>query len=415
MLFAGTENGLYVTFDDGAHWDPLQTNLPHAPVSWVTVQPHFHDLVVATYGRGFWILDDISPLEQVDAAALAGRGHLFAPAPAYRFRTTQGITAAPNSAVRGDNAEGGAALTYYLSAALADTASGEPDTTHRRTTIRLLVLDAGGDTVRVLTPTRKVGLNRVSWDLRMAAPAVPRLRTPPPGARWVRTGADGTRPLVTWDLDLSMRGPLVPPGAYTVRLVVSDSAQNQALVVLRDPNTAASDSDLVAQVRLGRTIRDEQDSVARMINRLEWVRAQLGALAAQLRGDSALAGDSIAKRMATRADSLDHSATVVEGTLFDVHLTGSREDAFRHPMQLWGRLAALQSDVSENSADFAPTSQQAAVNELFRTRLAEASTRFADLMGKELPAFAAALRRTPLKDVIATGIDAGASSPSPER
>jgi hypothetical protein len=135
-----------------------------------------------------------------------------------------------------------------------------------------------------------------------------------------------------------------------------------------------------------------------------------GALSTQLRGDSALARDSIARRLAARADSLDRRAIAVEGSLFDVHLTGAREDAFRHPMQLWGRLAALQSDVSENSADFAPTSQQLAVNELFRQRLAEASTRFAEVVGRELPAFAAALRQTPLRDVIATGLSSGPPS-----
>src|SRR5436309_13501893 len=73
LLYAGTENGLYVTLDDGARWLPLQTNLPHAPVSWLTVQPRFHDLVVSTYGRGLYILDDISPLEQLDGSTLAGK------------------------------------------------------------------------------------------------------------------------------------------------------------------------------------------------------------------------------------------------------------------------------------------------------------------------------------------------------
>ena len=404
MLFAGTENGLYVTVDDGLHWLPLQTNLPHAPVSWVTVQPRFHDLVVATYGRGFWILDDISPLEQADAAALGGRAHLFAPSAAYRLRATQGITAAPNSAVRTENAATGAALTYYLSSAVADTGASPDTSAARRISLKLFVLGANGDTVRVLQPGRKPGLNRVLWDLRAAPPAVPRLRTPPPSARWVRVGDDGTRALVTWDLDLSMRGPLVPPGTYSVRLIVGDSAQTESLVVRRDPNSAAGESEIVAQARLGATIRGEQDSVARMINRLEWVRAQLGALAAQLRGDSVVARDSTARRLAARADSLDRRAIAVEGLLFDVHLTGAREDAFRHPMQLWGRLAALQSDVSENSADFAPTAQQIAVNDLFRQRLADVSTRFAELMGKDLPAFAAALRQKPLPDIIATGL-----------
>jgi photosystem II stability/assembly factor-like uncharacterized protein len=409
MLFAGTENGLYATLDDGLHWAPLQTNLPHAPVSWVTVQPHFHDLVVATYGRGFWILDDISPLEQLDAGALAGRAYLFTPPPAYRFRSTQGVTEAPNSAVRGESARYGADLTYYLSPALADTGAS-PDSARHRTSIKLLVLDTHGDTVRTLRADRKPGLNRVWWDLRSAPPETPKLRTPPPQVSWVRVGADGTRPLVSWDLDLSLRGPLVVPGEYTVRLVVGDSALSRPLEVRRDPNTAGNDSDLVAQRRLGQAIRDEQDSVARMINRLEWARAQLENLATQLRGDSALAGDSAAKRLAARADSLGRKAIRVEGVLFDVHLTGAREDAFRNPMQIWGRLAALQSDVSESSADFPPTTQQIAVNDLFRGRIREASAGFAEFMEKDLPAFAAELRHTPLKDVLATGITA----PSPD-
>ncbi|HEY6854429.1 MAG TPA: hypothetical protein VI139_09275 [Gemmatimonadales bacterium] len=401
LLYAGTENGLYVTLDDGAHWAPLQTNLPHAPVSWIVVQPKFKDLVVATYGRGFWILDDITPLEQLDAAALAGKAHLFASRPAYRFRGTQGITDAPNSAVNGENPPTGAAITYYLSSSVADT-SQTPDTTRRQRPIRITILGAQGDTVRVLNGERQPGLNRVWWDLRSTAPAVPRLRTPPPGKPWVRTGADGTRPIVSWDLDLSLRGPLVVPGTYTVRLRVDDSTYTQSLTVLKDPNTAGSDADVQAQAQFGLTIRGEQDSVTRMINRLEWVRAQLQALGGQLRGDSALARDTSARRLASQADSLDRKGLAVEGALFDIHLTGAREDAFRSPIQLYGRLAALQSDVSENSADFAPTTQQVAVNQLFAQRIADAAARFQDFMEKQLPAFSALLRAAKLNDVIGT-------------
>jgi hypothetical protein len=90
-----------------------------------------------------------------------------------------------------------------------------------------------------------------------------------------------------------------------------------------------------------------------------------------------------------------------------VHLTGAREDAFRSPIQLYGRLAALQSDVSESGADFAPTSQQQAVFELFTQRLGDASTRFAAFMDQELRAFGAELRKTPLKDIVAGGVEAG--------
>jgi photosystem II stability/assembly factor-like uncharacterized protein len=408
MVYAGTENGLYVTFDDGARWLPLQTNLPHAPVSWVTVQPHFLDLVVATYGRGLWILDDVSPLQQLGSPGSTAGATLFEPRPAYRFRSQQGVASAPNSAVHADSLPYGAALTYYVSPGLADTAT--PSDSARRPAprpARLVILaPGGGDTVRVLEGEQRPGLNRVWWDLRYAAPTSPKLRTPPPGKAFVRLGPDGTRPLVTWDLDLSLRGPLVPPGAYTVRLTVGDSAGpapvtvGRQLTVLKDPNTAGTDADVQAQTRLAVAIRSEQDSVARMINRLEWVRKQLRDLAAQLRGDSAVAGDSAAKLLAGLADSLDARAVAVEGALFDVHLTGAREDAFRNPMQLYGRLAALQSDVAESGVDFAPTTQQLQVHELLARRVAEASARFAELMEKALPAFRAELRRAPLKDVI---------------
>src|SRR5438445_8820405 len=259
----------------------------------------------------------------------------------------------------------------------------------------------------------KAGLNRVWWDLRYTRPTVPKLRTPPPGKPFVRTGPDGTRPLVTWDLDLSLHGPFVSPGSYQVRLTLGDSAASattltQSLTVLKDPNTAASDADVLAQTRLALAIRASQDSVARMINRLEWVRKQLADLSGQLRSDTALTGDSSAKRIANLADSLDRHASTLEGVLFDVHLTGAREDAFRSPMQLYGRLAALESDVSESGADFAPTTQQQAVYELLTQRLGDASVRFAGFMEREVPAFGAELRKAPVKDIVAGGVDAGA-------
>ncbi len=85
LLYLGTENSLYVSFDDGGRWLPLQGDLPHAPVYWLEVQPHFNDLVVGTYGRGFWILDDVTALQQLGDEVLASDVHLFDPRPAYRF------------------------------------------------------------------------------------------------------------------------------------------------------------------------------------------------------------------------------------------------------------------------------------------------------------------------------------------
>src|SRR5256714_902212 len=225
---------------------------------------------------------------------------LFKPRPAYRFRSQQGIASAPNSAVRVDSVPEGADLTYYLPAALADTAA-VPDSARQRRPAKLVILGASGDTVRVLEGERKPGLNRLWWDLRYTRPTVPKLRTPPPGKPSVRPGPDAPRPLVPWALDLSLGGPLVPRGSSRGRLRVGDSAATaatltQSLTVLKDPNTAASDADVAAQTRLSLAIRGAQDSVARMINRLEWVRKQLADLSGQLRGDTALPGDSSPER-----------------------------------------------------------------------------------------------------------------------
>src|SRR4029453_2717123 len=114
MLFAGTENGLYVSFDDGSRWEPLQSKLPHAPVYWLTIQEHFKDLVVGTYGRGFYILDDVSPLEQISDAVRASSLHVFEPRPAYRFRTISRPNLARPGPNAGRNAPYGATANYWL-------------------------------------------------------------------------------------------------------------------------------------------------------------------------------------------------------------------------------------------------------------------------------------------------------------
>src|SRR5947207_12804994 len=120
------------------------------------------------------------------------------------------------------------------------------------------------------------------------APATSNRRTPPAGKTWVRVGAEGTRALVTWDLDLSLRGPLVLPGSYTVSLVIADSGttpvtSKQTLTVLNDPNTPGTDADVQAQGKPARAIHAEQDSVAPMVHPPVWVRKQGHHLTAPLR------------------------------------------------------------------------------------------------------------------------------------
>jgi len=123
LLYLGTENALYVSFDDGANWQSLMTNMPASPMYWIVVQEHFNDLVVGTYGRGFWIMDDITPLQQLTEAVTEQDHHLFQPRPAYRFIQRDAPQSQPEDSGAGQNPDYGASLHVYLKAA--------PDTTAR--------------------------------------------------------------------------------------------------------------------------------------------------------------------------------------------------------------------------------------------------------------------------------------------
>nr|NIW35505.1 sialidase [Gemmatimonadota bacterium] len=205
LLYAGTENGLYVSFDDGDRWQPLQSNLPHAPVYWMVVQEHFNDLVVGTYGRGFWILDDLTPIQQLTDEVASSEAHLFRPRFAYRFRATVPPYASGQEPVAGENPPYGANIDYFLAEASEDSVSIE-------------ILNASGETVRGMKGGMAKGINRVWWDLREDPSEGARLRTTPLHAPWVETDEQGFRT----NGGLGHLSVLAPPGQYQVKLSVGD-------------------------------------------------------------------------------------------------------------------------------------------------------------------------------------------------
>jgi photosystem II stability/assembly factor-like uncharacterized protein len=222
MLYLGTENGLYVSIDDGGTWAPLQSNLPHTPIAWMAVQEDFDDLVVATWGRGIWILDDIAPLQQLTPDVLSAQAHLFEPRPAYLFAlrpptTTESFASEfdpPSNA--GHNPPYGVPITYYLDAAAQDSA-------------RLTILNEKSETVRTLSGPHASGLNRIWWDLRATAPA----SGAPQG-----DGAQGAQPAGV--PRRTPNPPLVPAGRYTVKLLVGGHELVTHLTVRKDPNAPGS-------------------------------------------------------------------------------------------------------------------------------------------------------------------------------
>ncbi len=373
MLFAGTDNAVWFTMDDGAHWQRLRNGLPAAPAYWLTIQPHFDDLVVATYGRGIWILDDIGPLRALSPEVMASDAHVFDVRPAYRFQQIHNVVSAPSN-VFGRNPDYGADINLWLS----DGAAGP---------VKIQILDDGGDVVRTLDQRGRAGINRIMWDLRYEAPNAPRLRTPPPELPWVETGPDGSRRLRTWDLDLNggQRGPLVVPGTYTARISVGDHVLETAVEVLKDPHSAGTLDDIRQQVAMSLEMRGELERIGKMIDHLEWVREQVEDAQAFFEKDSTAAETAQAAED-FRAKLLD-----VEGRLFDVHLSGAREDAFRNPMKLYGRMSALASDVGASSSDFRPTDQQVEVHGILQERLEEASKLMDALLSSDLPTLNAKL------------------------
>ena len=148
LLYLGTESTLYVSFDDGANWQSLMTNLPSTPYYWIDIPEHFNDLVLGTYGRGIWILDDITPLQQMDAAVAAKNTHLFKPRPAYRFQpVTMSMQFFPEAS-SGQDPRYGASIHYWMKE------------TSDSTKVSIMITDEKGDTVRTMQQKPKPGLNR---------------------------------------------------------------------------------------------------------------------------------------------------------------------------------------------------------------------------------------------------------------
>jgi photosystem II stability/assembly factor-like uncharacterized protein len=263
LLYLGTENAIYVSFNDGKTWLPIQSNLPHAPVSHMVVQTQFNDLVVATYGRGFWIMDDVTPLQQLDDAVLKSDAYLFKPRPAYRLHPIAG----------GPPAMPEAFINYYLKGGTKENVS-------------IAILDGEGKTIRRLRGSIAAGINRVRWDLRYDGPQMAQLRTRPPGNPHVveekrflsRWESEGWYPIQAYGTRGGFIGQLVAPGTYTVKVRVGDKEYAQPLEVRKDPRSAGTVDDIHEQVKLELAVREDQNAVSGMINKIEWMRREIGTL-----------------------------------------------------------------------------------------------------------------------------------------
>jgi len=334
LLYAGTETGLFISYDGGAHWQPFQLNLPTTPIHDLIIKND--DLVVATHGRSFWILDDITPLRQLGAAANADV-FLYKPAVAYRMHYPDEVELRHPL---GANPPKGAIISYYFKTA----PKGE---------VKLEILDAQGAVVRELSsvekkedktppewpdqqpPEEKIpadpGMNRFAWDLRYSGPH--KL----PG----EVGAE-----------FRSRGPMAPPGTYQVRLSSGGKSLIAPLELKMDSRVETSVADMQKEFDLEMKIRGVLSDLHDTVREIRETRSQLNTLHDRLAG-------ARLKSIADTADALDKKMTPVEGELLQVNAKSS-EANLNYPVLIDEQLHGLTGSVE---SDAAPTSQQYAAFE----------------------------------------------------
>jgi photosystem II stability/assembly factor-like uncharacterized protein len=366
MLFAGTGRSFYYSMDDGAHWIELAAGLPHAPVTWIVVQKSFHDVVISTYGRGLYVLDDITPLEQ-EAVPTGTDGvgstqtRLLPPRPAYRW--TQ---------------RGHAFINYTLKSAPRDP-------------VQLQVVDGEGRLVRELRTTGREGLNRATWDLRYDAPRLVKLRTTPPENPHIweepRFRGQDTRPVTHWGLSPAEVGPIVAPGRYAVKLTVDGQSFTQPVEIVRDPKVPASNADLDLSVRLQLRLRDDISAAADMINSIEVMRKQLEDVQKAYREDASKAG--LLKQVA----EMDKKLLDVETQLLEPAQMTSDDKYFQQAYRVYMNLIWLNGEVGPGAgdvsggADFAPTDTSVSLVETIEKDLNATRSDYKRVMEQDVPAF----------------------------
>jgi photosystem II stability/assembly factor-like uncharacterized protein len=332
LLFAGTETGVYVSFDAGDHWQSLQLNLPTSSMRDFAI--HGDDLIVATHGRAIWALDDIAPLRQMAQAASADV-YLFRPATAIRSRL-------------GDPT--GATLSYFLK-----TEPSGP--------VTLSVVDAegkngvefstSGDDKLDVTP----GMHRVNWNLRYPVPPD------------IRGGsAYDERP---------PRGVMALPGNYTVKLTIAGKTYAQSLTVVNDPRSKTPQAALDAEYKLATKLMDAVARDHQTVDQILALRAQLK----QLR--QRFADDPKAKDILAAMDSLDGKADGIENVLYQSHAK-TNEELLNFPTELNSKIAYLEDEV--DFGDGAPTAQFQEMARQYLGELEQQIDRWRDLQKNELAA-----------------------------
>ena len=394
LLFAATERSVWVSFDDGDHWQPLQLNLPHTSMRdlWI----HDDDLIVSTHGRSFWILDDISPLRQITEAVAKSQAHLFKPATAYRVRRDSNPdTPIPPDEPTAENPPDGAMIDYFLAQPAAAP-------------VTLEILDAQGKVVRKFSSTDKpeitpeelakeliprywirmpkilsagAGMHRWVWDLRYPSPKAAR--------------TDYPISAIPGDTPRAPQGPMAVPGQYTVRLTANGHTFTEPLTVKMDPRVKTSQEGLALefqkQQQLAHLMTQNTEALTQARSLREQVQKLTGKAPAE-NGASA-AGGKVSGALAEAVAAFDKKlSAILGGGGFGAPASGTPTLG-----RSSGAIGGLYNEIDRSDA--APTAAQLAAIDAAQRDFSAAQKAWKEFASADVPALNGQLKAAGLAEL----------------
>jgi hypothetical protein len=349
LLFAGTEEGMYISFNDGESWQTFQQNLPIVPITDLTIKNE--DLIVATQGRSFWMIDDISPLRLLTADVMKKNFYLYPPRETFRIEGSgrgDGISS-------GKNLQSGVILNYYF--------KEMPDSN----SVELRIYDSSGKVIKSFKPKTKErgerlpikkGLQRFIWNM-------------------LYPDAEKFDGMILWSGG-GLTGPRAIPGEYRAVLFNGKDSTAVPFLIVKDPRSSAAQKDLQAQFEFLLTTRDKLTETHKAIKMIRNIRKQISGVTDRIKNRKD--GDEIKKS----GEEINKKITAIEESLYQTK-NKSSQDPLNFPVRLNDKLSALNSSAA--NGDFKPTEQAYKVkNELFE-KIDMELKKLKDLIETEIPKF----------------------------
>jgi photosystem II stability/assembly factor-like uncharacterized protein len=356
LLYAGTESGMYISFNDGVSWKSFQLELPVVPITDLAVKND--NLIVATQGRSFWIMDDLTPLHQLNTSVAQSGFHLFKPIPSYRMGSGGGFGAP--SRTEAPNHPGGVMLHYFVK----DTA---------KAAITLEIMETDGKLIKKFSskPDKKLkeekleskpGMNRFVWNMRYA-------------------DAEGFDELIMWSGSLT--GPKANLGSYKARLTVNDKTSETEFEIVKDPRSSATPADIKAQFDFLIQVRDKLSETNKAIVRIRKIRDQMNQVTGPLKDKEEM------KPIVDLAKAILDEMKKIEETLYQTK-NRSRQDPLNFPVRLNDKLAGVGSEAE--SGDYRPNDQTVAVYKELSGKIDAALSALDKIVSEQVPKFNALVR-----------------------